>query len=266
MTTPEAPSDPPKTSIRIGSGEVRYSDVGEGPVVVAVHGSPGSGRDFRWLAPVLEDSRRVLRVDLSGHGDTPPHGRSHLTIGGRARFTADVLAALDLHDVTLVGHSIGGPVAMEAALIAPDRVRGVALISSIGTRKHQLLRGKPVLPASLALSTPLLGRLLMPGLRAGMKAAGFPASTPDREAADSVHAIARVNFDERGEAVAALATAGVPTFMAWAEDDPIIEREIFEELAAALPAGPRLAFPTGRHNPQKAHAIEIGEALLEFSA
>jgi len=266
VTTPEKPSDPAKKTIELPTGPVRYSDVGEGPVVVAVHGSPGSGRDFRWLAPVLEPHRRLIRVDLSGHGETPPHGRSHWTIAGRARFTADFLEALDLRGVTLLGHSIGGPVVMEAALLAPERVRGVALVSSIGTRKHQLLRGKPVRPASLALATPLLGRLLIPGLRAGMKAAGFPSSTPDREAVDSVHAIARVDFAERAAAVAALAAAGTPTFVAWAEDDPIIERDVFEELAAALPDGPRMPFASGRHNPQKAHAVEIGEELLAFTA
>lgn len=266
MTTPEMPSDPEKAVVQLETGPMRYSDVGSGPVIVAVHGSPGSGRDFRWLAPVLEPHCRVIRIDQSGHGDTPPHGRSHWTVGGRARLLAAFLEAMDLIDVTLVGHSMGGPVCFEAALLAPARVSRIACISSLGMRKHQLLRGMPARTASIALLTPILGRMLMPGLRRGMKASGFSASTPDHEAADSLHAIARVDFSKRAASVVAYAATGLPTFVAWAENDPIIEPAIYKELAESLPPGPRLPFPNGGHNPQKAHAVEIGEALLAWPA
>ena len=265
MARPDQPSDPPKQVLHLATGPVHYSDVGSGAPIVALHGSPGSGRDFRWLAPVLEPHFRVIRPDLSGHGATPPHGRSHWTIPGRAEFTVRFLAALELRDVTLVGHSIGGPVAMEAALASPDRVARVAVISSIGMRKHQVLRGKPVRAVSTALNLPILGPLLVPGLRAGIRAAGFPRSTPDHEAVDSVHAVARVDFKERAATVRALAAAATSTLAVWSEDDPIIERSIFEELAAALPPGPRLVFADGHHNPQKTHAVEIGAALREFA-
>jgi pimeloyl-ACP methyl ester carboxylesterase len=206
----------------------------------------------------------VIRVDLSGHGDTPAHGRSHWTIQGRAAFVVAFMEALDLRDVTLIGHSIGGPVVMEVALLVPERVRGVGLLSSIGITKHRLLRNKPVRVVSWVLSMGPLRTVLMPGLRAGMQAAGFSRHTPDQEAVDSVHVISRVDFHRRGEVVAALAAAGVPTFATWAEDDPIIEPAVFQELADAVPPGPRLAFKDGHHNPQKTHAVEIGEALLTW--
>jgi len=80
-----------------------------------------------------------------------------------------------------------------------------------------------------------------------------------------VHAVARVDFKERAATVRALAAAATSTLAVWSEDDPIIERSIFEELAAALPPGPRLVFADGHHNPQKTHAVEIGAALREFA-
>ena len=264
MSTPDTPSDPPKQTLELAGGPVRYSDVGSGPVLVALHGSPGSGRDFRWVAPVLEPHCRVIRLDQSGHGDTPAHGTSHWTIQGRADLAAAFLGALDLRDVTLLGHSMGGAVALEVALRERERVTRVALVSSLGLRKHRLLRGKPVGLVSLALSIAPLRVLLMPTLRAGMRAAGFPSRTPDSEALASVHAISRVDFDRRAAVVRAVASAAIPSMVCWAEDDPIIEREVYEELSSALPPGPRLAFPDGFHNPQKTHAVEIGQALVEW--
>ena len=52
--------------------------------------------------------------------------------------------------------------------------------------------------------------------------------------------------------------------VAWCQDDPLVERQIGEELAQAAPAGPRLVFPTGGHNLQKTHAVELGEVLVPW--
>ena len=56
----------------------------------------------------------------------------------------------------------------------------------------------------------------------------------------------------------------VPTLSAWAEDDTFIERAVFEEHAAKLPAGPRLTFPRGGHNVQKSHAVELAAGLISI--
>lgn len=266
MTTPETPSDPDKQVLELPSGPVHYSDVGEGPTVVMIHGSPGSGRDFRWLAPGLEGGRRVVRVDVSGHGDTPAHGRAHWTVPGRAAFLQECLEVLDLRDVTLVGHSIGGATVLDTAVLASDRVARVALLSSLGMRPHRLLRGVPVKRLSFLFRIPGMTRVLTPTLRRGMTGAGFPRSTPLHEAVDSLHAVAHLSFEERRATVEAYRALGLPTFVAWTTDDPIIEADIFDELAVALPDGPRLVFPDGKHNPQKAHGVELAAALWEFTA
>ncbi len=57
----QGPSDPPRQLVRLAGGLAAFSDEGEGPSVLAVHGLPGSGRDFRWLAPRLSPFARVPR-------------------------------------------------------------------------------------------------------------------------------------------------------------------------------------------------------------
>jgi len=68
-----------------------------------------------------------------------------------------------------------------------------------------------------------------------------------------------LNFDRHAEN---LQTLTVPTLVAWAEDDRLIEPEIFAEQTALCPDGPRLGFDTGGHNIQKTRAVELADALL----
>ncbi len=259
--TPAAPFDPPVHTVELPSGPVAYTDDGEGPCLVLIHGLPGSGRDFRWLGPCLE-GLRVVRIDLPGFGDTPLATRPSARLHNRGSFVAEVLAALGLERVVLLGHSFGGPLAVEAAVRSPDRVVGLALLSSVGSRIH---RGKrsfgPWRLLSTGLRTGLGRRLLMPQLRAGFLKSGFPRSTPDEILVQTAHCIAWTPIDRHRRNLLGL---DLPTLIAWAEDDPLVEPAISEELAAACGAGPRLSWPTGGHNIQKTHARELGRALSEW--
>jgi len=80
-------SDPEPRRAELPHGVVTYTDEGpaEAPVLIAVHGIPGSGRDFRYLAPQLLPARRVVRVDLPGFGGSAPALDAIRTLRGRAR-------------------------------------------------------------------------------------------------------------------------------------------------------------------------------------
>lgn len=105
--------------------KIRSSSTGStGPVLVLVHG--WSCDSTYWQAQVdsLKNDYRLITIDLAGHGQSQA-GRKVYTIDA---FSADVVAVLqawDVHDVILVGHSMAGAVITEAALAAPDRVRGL---------------------------------------------------------------------------------------------------------------------------------------------
>lgn len=242
----------------LGRGTANVVEAGDGPVLVAIHGLPGSTRDFRYLAGALEGQMRVVRVDLPGCGETP---RGSIRLADRAAFVAQVLEKLELSRVLLLGHSMGGAVATAAAALSRERVAGLALVASVGFRPHRGLDDLPV-PALLgaALGTPLGRRWLLPRVKAGFRAAGFRDVAED-QLIDVVRAVGDVDFAAHG---ARLSGLGLPTMIAWAQDDPLIEDAIGEELYWRSPAGPRVRFQTGGHALCKTRAGELAEALVHW--
>lgn len=258
---PLEPSDPRRLVVQVGPGAVTYTDEGQGPALLLVHGLPGSARDWRHLSPRLEGVRRI-RVDLPGFGGTSRLGRRAWTVAQRARLLADLLDVLRLDRVVVAGHSMGGPIATALAGLAPGRVAGLALLASPGLTPHRLFVRSRVVRLSRLLRVPGLGRVLAPPLRWGFVRAGFPRSTSTGEMISSAVDAGMLDFADHAARLRALR---LPTLVAWAEDDRLVEAAIGETMAEILPPGPRLVWPTGGHNIQKTRADELGPALAGFT-
>jgi pimeloyl-ACP methyl ester carboxylesterase len=100
---------------------------GTGPPAVFLHGLGLSRAVFDAVLPAVEGHARAIRLDLRGHGASPPGDP-----GALFHHHDDVLATLDalgLDRVDLVGHSLGGAVALDLALAAPARVRRLVLFA-----------------------------------------------------------------------------------------------------------------------------------------
>jgi 2-hydroxymuconate-semialdehyde hydrolase len=113
---------------------VRLPEVGAGPAVLLLHGSgPGTTGWGAWrqVAGALADRHRVVVPDQAGFGATPaPGGRA-----GRAVWRDQALAvtdALELDEVAIVGHSMGGAVALSAAAARPGRIARVVAVATMG--------------------------------------------------------------------------------------------------------------------------------------
>lgn len=115
--------------IRTGDVETAWHDVGVGPPVILIHGLADDHRAWRRVAGELMLDHRVILYDLRGHG-----GSSLGTPDGRlAQLGGDLLAlcdALSLERCVLAGFSLGGTIAMRAAIDAPERVAGLALVAT----------------------------------------------------------------------------------------------------------------------------------------
>jgi esterase len=124
------------------------SDTGSGPPVVLLHGLFGAARNFGTVQRALTPLFRVIAMDARNHGASPhASGMSYPVLA------ADVLETLDALDVecaAIIGHSMGGKIAMTVALAAPERV-GRLLVADIAPVPYQH-ENESVATAMLAIS------------------------------------------------------------------------------------------------------------------
>lgn len=101
--------------------KLAFQTLGQGAPLVCLHGFLGSGDNLWPLADRLKDGHRSLLMDLRGHGKSP-HGRPY-TLEGMADDVAETLRAEGIPQADVIGHSLGGKVAMALALRHPSLVR-----------------------------------------------------------------------------------------------------------------------------------------------
>lgn len=260
---PELPSDPPLCRIEIPGGVIAYTDEGSGPCLVAVHGLPGSHRDYRWLASALAGRVRLVRIDQPGFAASrvpaPPTEWSAL-----ADLVLDGLARVIDGPFAVMGHSFGAPLATWIAARGGARVNGLVWLAPVSLRPHRLLRRAPPLRLlAPVVRTPVVGELVLRAYRRAMISAGFPRSITLPEVRRCIDLIARFDFAEHA---AALALVRAPCFGAWTEDDPFVEPEVIRDGLAQARPGPRIGFADGGHNLQKTHAVELADALAAWLA
>ena len=129
---------------------IRYAQAGHGPDVLLLHGSPGSLEDWSLIVGRLADRFRVTAFDRPGHGYSGGADLPH-TPEENARVTVEVMRALGLRNVVLVGHSYGGITSLALATRNPEEVRAFVLVAARGY--------SPVTvdPLFRVLATPLFG-------------------------------------------------------------------------------------------------------------
>lgn len=218
-----------------------YSDSGDGPVLLFIHGLLGSQRQWAHLIDKLDDDHRVVVPDLFGHGaSAKPVG--DYSLGAHAATLRDLLDRLAIDTVTLVGHSLGGGIALVFSYLFPERVDKLVLVASggLGREVSPLLRSatlpgaRYVLPVIASrwvrdrIST--VGRALHAvGVSAGPDArevwAGF-SSLGDADSRRAFLATTRAVIDPGGQTVTAhdyLPDATqLPTLVVWGTRDRMI--------------------------------------------
>jgi pimeloyl-ACP methyl ester carboxylesterase len=243
-----------------------------GPAVVLVHGW-SSFKEIWWstllaLAPHV----RAFAPDLPGHGDTPLQGS--VTMRQVAERLARFCAACGLGRIVLVGHSMGGNVALELALAHPALIDRLVLVDPAAqpadmpgyTRSYlDPLSGWASLRASMALARPLNliaqrvphahgGGLVRPAIRR--------AAYMARHDADALRALLDSMF--ANPIGPRLADVRVPTLVISGEYDPLVPPPLSRQVARAIP-GARYAVVRGAaHNPHDERPREFASVLLDF--
>jgi pimeloyl-ACP methyl ester carboxylesterase len=260
-------------------------DAGGNPALLFIHGLLGSRRSWRHLVGKLDRHHRVLAPDLFGHGaSAKPIG--DYSLGAHAATLRDLLDHLEVDKVTLIGHSLGGGIALQFCYLFPGRVERLVLVSSggLGRDVSPLLRLAtlpgaewvlPVVASSwVRKSTDTATELLQ---RAGwrpnpMLAEGWYGLGSLREADTrrAFLATARAVIDPGGQTVTAREflplISGVPTLIVWGSNDRIIPVSHAMAAHQTMPASQLEIFEQAGHFPHLDQPTRFANVLRTFIA
>jgi pimeloyl-ACP methyl ester carboxylesterase len=132
----------PKTAMLHGR-LVNYVEAGAGPVLLLIHGMAGTYENWQAVIEPLARHHTVVAPDLPGHGGSAP-GAGDYSLGALAVGLRDLLVTLGHERATLVGHSLGGGIAMQLAYHFPEITERLVLVSSDSRQPpRDLRRGRP---------------------------------------------------------------------------------------------------------------------------
>tara|TARA_R110000764_G_scaffold209983_3_gene295847 strand:- start:47954 stop:48904 length:951 start_codon:yes stop_codon:yes gene_type:complete len=118
--------------LQVQGTRVHYLEQGTGPCILMIHGLSGVAQNFGYqVMGELARDHRVIAVDRPGSGYSVRHPRSSAALDVQADVMAGVIDALKLDKPLIVGHSLGGAVALATALRYPDKVSGLALVAPL---------------------------------------------------------------------------------------------------------------------------------------
>jgi pimeloyl-ACP methyl ester carboxylesterase len=123
--------------------QVAYVDQGSGEnTLILIHGLAGNAGFWRYNIPELAEHARVIAVDLPGYGHSQKSTAYPYTMSFYAATLARLIDELQLQNVTLVGHSMGGQIAMTLALRRPEQVQGLVLVAPAGIESFERGEGE----------------------------------------------------------------------------------------------------------------------------
>jgi pimeloyl-ACP methyl ester carboxylesterase len=233
--------------------------------------------------PALAERHTVIAPDLLGHGESAKP-RGDYSLGAFASGVRDILVALGHQRATVVGHSLGGGVAMQFAYQYPEYLERMVLVSSggLGREVSALLRSATlpgseiVLPLMGALGLGSAGAVLGEaltriGVQAGPDIAEIGrgiASLQDAEARRAFIHTARSILDAGGQRVSArdrlYLAADVPTLIVWGRRDPLIPVQHGIDAHAAIPGSTLEVFEKAGHFPHRDQPGRFTRLLLDF--
>ncbi len=266
--------------------EISYVDTGEGPAVLFIHGLLGSQRQWTHLVDRVDDDHRVIIPDLFGHGASDKPAIGDYSLGAHAATLRDLLDRLAIEKVTLVGHSLGGGIAMVFRYLFPERVERLVLVASggLGRDVNAILRAATLPGAELVLpvlaSQWLRDRLDWTGRTLGSMGwrpspdlseiwHGF-GSLGDAEARRAFLATTRSVIDPGGQSVSAhdflTEVDPLPTLVVWGSKDRMIPAWHAITAQKSIPGCEVEVFEGAGHFPHLDDPDRFAEVLRVFIA
>ncbi len=269
----------------VHGSRIAYRIAGDGPPVVLLHGLLDDSLTWRKVAPKLARRYTVIVPDLPGHGRSGPASHGDYGSNGHAIALRGLLDALGYDRVALIGHSLGGSIALAFAFQNPDRMARLALISPGGF-------GRDVHPMLRIATTPVGGVLLRLVTSGGtrwclrrtagvarllrLRRPSLQLLLVSRFLEDLAPAAARRAFlrttagaiDWRGQCGSAIdwidAWRHVPTLLLWGTADRMIPAHHSFAIADAHPQAEVVLLSGVGHHAHRERSTVVGERLLDF--
>ena len=277
-----APMEP--REIILHGHRVSYRAAGSGPLLVLIHGIAGSSATWEGVLPGLAERCTVVAPDLLGHGESAKP-RTDYSLGAYASAIRDLLGALGYERGTILGHSLGGGVAMQFAYQFPERCERLVLVSSggLGHELHLLLRAAAlpgadwVLPVlcSGGLRSAVEGVARFLGRVAGVRVGPdleeiwrnfVSLSDPDARQA-FIHTV-RTVIDIKGQRASGTdrlyLAAELPTMIIWGEHDPLIPVAHAYAAHRSIRGSHLEIFPDAGHFPYRDDPQRFLKVLVDF--
>jgi pimeloyl-ACP methyl ester carboxylesterase len=281
--TTAAELSPRQEEIVLHGHRVTYRTAGEGPLVVLIHGIAGNSQQWDQVIELLADRFAVLAPDLLGHGQSAKP-RGDYSLGAYAVSVRDLLIALGHRRATVVGHSLGGGVAMQFAYEYPVFCERLVLVSSggLGREVHPLLQAATLPGAEFVLPVIASERMTAAGsavalwlrrlgLQAGPDLAEMArgyASLADAGARQAFLHTLRAVIEPGGQRVSATdrlyLSSMMPSLVVWGAADPLIPVEHADIAHERMPGSRLEVFDEAGHFPHLEEPIRFARVLSDF--
>ncbi len=253
---------------------LHYVEAGEGDPVLLIHGFGASTFSYRFAIPELAQHYRVVALDLKGFGYSERPTSSDYSLTAQADLVGRAMDRLGIERAAVVGHSMGGAVAMRLALRHPDRVSRLVLVDS-ATERHM---ARALLPGRmLVLFVPIIATLTVHRRafrRFALRNAVHDPAHVTPEVVEGYMRPTRFKGYARGMAALlagrghdeplALERIAQPTLILWGEHDRWLPPSEGEALAKSIPNAQLVLVRGAGHLPLEEQPDESNKALLEF--
>ncbi|KAB2334701.1 alpha/beta hydrolase [Cytobacillus depressus] len=242
--------------------------------IILMHGFLSSSFSFRRLIPFLQKEYNVISIDLPPFGKSGKSRRYRYSFENLANTVIQLVESLHLTKITLLGHSMGGQIALNTANIRPDLVQGVILLCSSGYMK----KSKPLL--ILASCLPqfhrfVKRRLERSGLENNLRFVVYNQSIIDKEMEegylapflkdDIFFALTKLIRDREGDlSKDILNELRVPCLLIWGEQDQVVPLEIGKQLHKDLKKSKLIVLKETGHLIPEERPEEVFHYIKEF--
>jgi pimeloyl-ACP methyl ester carboxylesterase len=231
-------ADLPGNVSEIDGVGIHYTDQGSGPPVVLVHGFGGHTFSFRHTIPDLASEYRVVAVDLLGFGYSERAESADYSLTAQANRVLRLMDRLGIERAAVLGHSMGGEVAMRMAAMEPERVERLVLAASVSGDRIPTLPPtpliKPFLPAFARLTSRVMLRRAVahPAYLTPEVREGYLAPMRIKGSMDGLYQIIR---DGRQDEKIDFSRITQPVLVLWGEKEKLVPGVALRRIQERLP-------------------------------